>query len=147
MAYINIPSTDIEVGDVITSDLVSKIKNNLDDLNTRLNALAAQPSGGGGLKIAENLILTVNAPTNNVAYHVRTIPSGRVAKLTIPPGVFISGTNSSGDSYYTKIHFNGISYEWPEGGTIDIPGGTNVSCSRNRSENSSIVFYITEYTN
>jgi len=41
MAYVTIPSTIIEAGDPVTQELFTQVKDNLDDLNTRVLALEA----------------------------------------------------------------------------------------------------------
>lgn len=62
MAFVTIPSNAIDVGDPITKDLWDKVKNNLDDLDTRTQATEASQNT---ILIFDNLVL--NAQSSSTA--------------------------------------------------------------------------------
>ena len=145
MAYINIPSTDIEVGKTITSDLISKIKNNLDDLDSRLTQLAENNTGGGGMVLVENL--RISKSLSNGYNSIRTIPAGRIAKLTIPGGFFKVDTSDSGDSSVSLV-IDGIHTYPADAATIDLPAGTVIQIYKGGQHKAvSLYIHIMEYAN
>ena len=69
MAFVTIPASSIDVGDPLTSDTMNLIKNNEDDLNTRLTSLE---SGASKIVVLNETVLLGSLATTATGIHFYT---------------------------------------------------------------------------